>query len=356
MPLPIPTSSGRWPGLAVTALTALALVGLGAASGVSARPALGVVVPGARLAHALHQVWGEQTGSGLPPINVSTWDASMSGLATREAGGNLQSLLLMPQAVALTACRDGLLQPADWTGITGAAAEGGCSLPGFEETLVLAWDESRDPAAPGWPDFWDVARFPGKRGLPRQARGTLEVALLADGVGIGDVYRVLGSGSGVTRAFRKLDQIRPYMVWWTDGEAARRALTSGAVMMTLAPAAFDAPKPAKAGPIVAQQWTQCLTQLQSWALPKGASGSLREAALAFLRIEQEPLFQAAVTRLTPVVGASAEATKVLSPELLAQTAAAPGRPESTLPINDAFWSGHADLVTRFDAWLASPHR
>jgi putative spermidine/putrescine transport system substrate-binding protein len=199
-----------------------------------------------------------------------------------------------------------------------------------------------------------VARFPGKRGLPRQARGTLEIALMADGVGIADVYRVLGSAGGVARAFRKLDQLRPYVAWWTDGDAARRALTSRAVMMTLAPAAFDEPAPARGGPIVAQQWSQSLTELLSWTMPRRGSDAAEEEALSFLEVEQEPLFQAAVTRLTPVLGAAPGAMAVLAADLLADTQAAPGRAKATLRIDDAFWRDHTDLSARFDTWLTSP--
>ena len=70
------------------------------------------------------------------------------------------------------------------------------------------------PGHPGWADFWDVAKYPGKRGLRRSAETNLEFALLADGVAPGDVYKTLRTSEGVDRAFRKLDQLKPYIVWW----------------------------------------------------------------------------------------------------------------------------------------------
>ena len=48
----------------------------------------------------------------------------------------------------------------------------------------------------------------------RRVRGNLEFALIADGVAPGDVYKVLATSEGVDRAFRKLDQLKPYIVWW----------------------------------------------------------------------------------------------------------------------------------------------
>ena len=102
---------------------------------------------------------------------------------------------------------------------------------------MLAWDRDKFLRTPTWADFWDVAKYPGKRGLRNGVRGNLEIALMADGVAPGDVYKVLATSDGVDRAFRKLDQLKPYIVWWqTDAEAAR-ILGSGDVLMTSAPCA-----------------------------------------------------------------------------------------------------------------------
>ncbi len=100
---------------------------------------------------------------------------------------------------------------------------------------VLAWDKDKLPVTPTWSDFWDVAKYPGKRGLRKGVRGNLEIALLADGVAPGDVYKTLATNDGVDRAFRKLDQLKPYIVWWSSGAEAAHILSSGDVLMTSAP-------------------------------------------------------------------------------------------------------------------------
>jgi len=43
-------------------------------------------------------------------------------------------------------------------------------------------------SARSWADFWDIRKFPGKRGLRHSAKYTLEIALLADGRRTKDVY------------------------------------------------------------------------------------------------------------------------------------------------------------------------
>ena len=47
-----------------------------------------------------------------------------------------------------------------------------CGVGAFVWSTVMAYDPSRVKEAPrGWKDFWDVQRFPGKRGLLRFGRG-----------------------------------------------------------------------------------------------------------------------------------------------------------------------------------------
>ena len=55
-----------------------------------------------------------------------------------------------------------------------------------------------------WRDFWDVQKFPGKRGMRKTAKYTLEIALLADGVPPGEVYKTLATPVGVDVLLRSL--------------------------------------------------------------------------------------------------------------------------------------------------------
>jgi hypothetical protein len=49
------------------------------------------------------------------------------------------------------------------------------------------------------------------------AKYTLEFALMADGVPVKDVYKVLASKEGQDRAFKKLDELKPNIQWWEAG-------------------------------------------------------------------------------------------------------------------------------------------
>ena len=57
-------------------------------------------------------------------------------------------------------------------------------------------------------DFFDLEKFPGRRGMRREPFANLEFALLADGVPADQIYTVLDAPQGVDRALRKLDTIQ----------------------------------------------------------------------------------------------------------------------------------------------------
>ena len=65
--------------------------------------------------------------------------------------------------------------------ISGAASK--CGVGFFVYSTVFAYNSKKVTTAPtSWTDFWDVKKNPGKRGMRKTAKYTLEAALLADGL------------------------------------------------------------------------------------------------------------------------------------------------------------------------------
>ncbi len=62
-------------------------------------------------------------------------------------------------------------------------------------STVLAWNTKTygEKGPQSWADFWDVKKFPGKRSYRNAAAGSLEPALMADGVAPDKVYEVLSA-------------------------------------------------------------------------------------------------------------------------------------------------------------------
>ena len=83
-------------------------------------------------------------------------------------------------------------------------------------------------------DFFDLERFPGRRGMRRSPEANLEFAMMADGVPKDRVYDELSTPEGLARAFRKLDTIKDQVVWWETSAQAPQLLADGEVLMTTA--------------------------------------------------------------------------------------------------------------------------
>ncbi len=81
----------------------------------------------------------------------------------------------------------------------------------------------------GWADFFDTAKFPGKRGFwDYSAGGIFEFALLADGVAPADLYPL-----DLERATTKLDTIKDDIVFWGSGAESQDLLGKGEVAMAM---------------------------------------------------------------------------------------------------------------------------
>ena len=113
---------------------------------------------------------------------------------------------------------------------------GECGVGTIVWAHVIAYDADRikGEGPKNWADFWNVKKWPGKRALRKNAKPSLEIALLADGVPASDVYKVLSSEAGVQRAFKKLDELKPHLQWWEAGAQPPQWLASGDVIMTSA--------------------------------------------------------------------------------------------------------------------------
>lgn len=92
---------------------------------------------------------------------------------------------------------------------------------------VLAYNSKQIQGTPpgSWADFWDVARFPGRRVLEDAAgeKPPLEQALLADGVPVEKLYPL-----DVDRAFRVLGAVKPNILkFWTSGTESESLFSTG---------------------------------------------------------------------------------------------------------------------------------
>lgn len=293
--------------------------------------------------------------TGFDP-EMLAWDGGIDALRDQlKAPGNLWDLVLTDPDELAAGCADGLFEKSEWSAVGGkdhyqpwGISE--CGVGGTISNLVLAWDKDKFPVTPTWTDFWDVAKYPGKRGLAKNMRGVMEIALLADGVAPADVYKTLAGSEGADRAFRKLDQLKPYIVWWQTGAEAARILGSGDVLMTSAPSAAIATASKQEMRNFGIQWAASLYHVLSWAVVK-SSPNIR-VAQQFLYFTGMPAVEARLVRLSGQVGAAKGLNDGLPPELLAISPTNPANMASALREDVGLWrENQAKLRQRFDAWI-----
>lgn len=61
--------------------------------------------------------------------------------------------------------------------------------------------------------FWDLAKYPGRRGLRKVPEVNLEWALEADGVSRDKMYETMAEEGAMERAFKSLDKIKADVIW-----------------------------------------------------------------------------------------------------------------------------------------------
>jgi putative spermidine/putrescine transport system substrate-binding protein len=289
-------------------------------------------------------------------------DSYPGGFARQKAmvewGKVTWDLVQMDENEMVSACEQGLLEPLDRRKFSKAAdilptAFAKCGVGAFVWSKVLAYDGRKfgDKGPKTWTQFWDVRQWPGKRGLRKQPRMTLEIALLADGVPLRDVYKVLATKPGQDRAFAKLEQLRPHIVWWESGAQPLEWLESGTLAATAAysgriSAANQQGKQFKAS------WDGQLYSMDYWTIVKGSPS--QDRAYALLDFMTDPQRQIAFAQAIPYGVTNTKAAEAMPASLRPLLPTTPANQANALHLDTAFWVDHEEeLVQRFTKWVAA---
>lgn len=271
----------------------------------------------------------------------------------------------------ITGCDEGLFLPLDdlelHLGLNGEAARDDflenalteCGIATVIGAGVVAFNTLvyEDDPPSTIDDFFDLEKYPGKRGMRRTGEVNLEWALLADGVPVNELYDVLSTDDGVDRAFRKLDSIKNSIIFWESGARPPQLLADQEVVMTSAynGRIFNAQ-------VMEQQpfaivWDGHARDFAYWVIVNGAPNtkrakefiveSTRSQSLASIsnRISYAPARRSATSLVRRHVSAGID----MNPHM----PTAEGNSDRFFNINAEWWSEHRDeLENRFSAWLS----
>jgi len=225
-----------------------------------------------------------------------------------------------------------------------------CGVGIFVWSMVIAYDRSHFASAPsGWVDFWDVDKIPGKRGLRKGAKYTLEFALMADGVPTKEIYQVLATQAGQDRAFDKLDELKKHIQWWEAGAQPPQFLAAGDVVMS---SAFNGRINAlRATSTLDVVWNGGIYDMDVWAIPRGANN--HNITKDFIAFSVSPEAQKNFAERIGYGPSNIKALALIAPELQANLPNSPDNIQGQMAIDVAFWADWGEqLEQRFNAWAA----
>ena len=355
--------------LDMIAIATLALTGFLAA----AADSLTVVSWGGSYAKACvdgyHQAFTDETGI---EIRLEDYNGGLAQVRAQiEAGAVHWDVVDVELADGVRGCDEGLFELLDPKTLPpGASGEApaddyypgmitDCGANQLFYSTVYAYNAERFSAEKPTTieDFFDLERFPGRRGMRRSPVVNLEFALMGDGVPVEQVYAVLDTKAGVDRAFRKLDTIKDEIVWWEAGAQPPQMLADGEVVMSTAynGRIFNAQTIEKQPFVIV--WDGQVLDTGYLAIVSGAPNL--EAAREFATFASRPSSMAGVTRhisygptrlsAQPLVATHASTGVEMRPHL-------PSNPENmkrALPNDWQWWSDNRDeMNVRFAVWLA----
>ncbi len=292
------------------------------------------------------------------PVLDESWDGGIGVIAAKTQAGvpNWDVVQVESEELEL-GCFDGMYEPIDWDALGGRdkfidAAVSDCGVGAIVWSTAISYDASKLTTAPtSWADFWDVEKIPGKRGLRRGPKYSLEFALMADGVAPAEVYSVLATPEGVDRAFAKLDALKPNIVWWESGAQPLQLLASGEVAMTTAYNGRISGINKDEGTNFKVVWNGSIYAVDSWVILKDSPNA--EEAMDFIAFASAPENQSKLPEYIAYGLPNKAAAAQVPADLQADLPTTAQNIENAVPLDAGFWTDNVETLTkRFDAWLA----
>ena len=304
---------------------------------------------------AFYEPYTKATGSKIIPGEYNGEQAKIKAMV--EAKNVSWDVVEVESPELARGCEEGLYEKLDFGKIGNKAdfvpaAVTQCGVGVFVWSTILAYNSDTLKTAPtSWADFWDLKKFPGKRGMRKGAKFTLEFALVADGVKPDEVYKVLGTKAGVERAFKKLDQIKSSIQWWEAGAQPPQLLAANDVVMTTAYNGRIATAQKEGKTNLKIVWTNNIYDFDLWAIPVGTPK--KEEAYKFISFATKPENQAVFAGEIPYGPTNTKGTPLVSKAVLPELPTAPQNMKGAFASNTQFWVEHGeDLEQRFNAWAA----
>jgi putative spermidine/putrescine transport system substrate-binding protein len=194
-------------------------------------------------------------------------------------------------------------------------------------------------------DFFDVAKFPGKRGMYKWGAGMWEALLLGDGVAAADLYPL-----DIDRAHKKLTAFKDNVVsYWGGGAESQALLMNGDASMALVWSTRAKLLESDSKGDIKFIWNQGLIAPGSMAVIKGNPGGAA-AAMKFIASAQNPARQLVMFNLLAQGPANPATDALLPPADARFNPVDPANFALQIPLNMEWYE--ANYGKALDAYLA----
>ncbi|HEY0295868.1 MAG TPA: extracellular solute-binding protein [Bordetella sp.] len=184
----------------------------------------------------------------------------------------------------------GALEPIDYSIVDKSKVMDGFAyelgVVNYFFSTVMAWDTAKIQGTPTLADFFDIKKIPGRRMIRKDSQAMLEMALLADGVAIKDLYPM-----DVERAMAKFESIKDSLLFWSSGAESQSLLRDGECVMGFLWSTRANVLKSETKGRVAYTFKDGLLQPGIWVVPKGnPAGKEAFRAIASMQRPKEQLY------------------------------------------------------------------
>lgn len=297
----------------------------------------------------LLQPFAQATGSRVDVLVTDYTQLSSSAAA----GHPYADLMLVDDRWAVLLDRAGILQAMPATGHDGTTPDlmpvTRTSVPAYAEAIVsLYHNDAFDLASipQQWSSWWDRTRYPGSRTLQKGGFGTLEIALLADGKRLDNLYPL-----DLPRAIDSLRRISGGIVdrWWETDPQVIAWLSTGRAVLGSA-VASQAVVASWTGHPVTPVWNQGLLYSDAWVQPARATNAdIASDLVQFMLMASSQATLAQVGALAPVSFAT---FAHIDPLVAQNLATAPVNLSRLARVDSVWWADNAVAANQaFNGWL-----
>ncbi len=311
---------------------------------------------------SIFDVYTEETGIYIELVET---DDGISALRPDASGAAPAQVVVLDLQQAKRACADGALTPLTAEEIVTAEKDVSltddfipfgltpCAIANSVNSQVITYDRTvfskSPPSSPA--DFFDLEKYPGKRGLRPDPHAALVLASIAAGSSPENVYKTLESAQGVEAAFRMLKKLEDDVVWWRTGQQAVDYLATKMVVMTTAFHSWVYRARINEGRPLALIWNGQQAELDVWAIP--ANAGKQSLAANFIRFATDKERLAAQSNLMPYGPARMSAFPLIKDEMREHLPNTPEHGDAIVWKDHEWWAANGHhLEKRFAVWVA----